>query len=44
MIKSVFVDKVPFSDNIPLFSWLDISPTELCNRARNTNKNKKWQK
>ena len=30
--KSVFVDKVQFVNNIPLFSWLDINPTELCNR------------
>ena len=30
--KSVFVDKVQYVDNIPLFSWLDINPTELCNR------------
>ena len=30
--KSAFVDKVQFVDNIPLFSWIDINPTELCNR------------
>tara|TARA_Y100000590_G_scaffold305812_1_gene344963 strand:+ start:202 stop:1125 length:924 start_codon:yes stop_codon:yes gene_type:complete len=30
--KSVFVDQVQFVDDIPLFSWLDINPTELCNR------------
>jgi radical SAM protein with 4Fe4S-binding SPASM domain len=30
--KSIFVDKVEFVNNIPLFSWLDINPTELCNR------------
>ncbi len=30
--KSVFVDKVEFVNNVPLFSWLDINPTELCNR------------
>lgn len=30
--KSVFVDKVQFVGNIPLFSWIDINPTELCNR------------
>jgi len=30
--KSAFVDKVQLVNNIPLFSWLDINPTELCNR------------
>ena len=31
--KSVFVDKVTFYEDSPLFSWLDINPTELCNRT-----------
>ena len=33
--KSEFIDKVQFDDkkNTPLFSWLDISVTELCNRG-----------
>jgi radical SAM protein with 4Fe4S-binding SPASM domain len=31
--KSIFVDKVQLIDNIPLFSWIDLNPTELCNRT-----------
>jgi len=30
--KSEFVDNVHMIDDVPLFSWIDISPTELCNR------------
>jgi radical SAM protein with 4Fe4S-binding SPASM domain len=30
--KSVFVDQVQFYNTVPLFSWIDINPTELCNR------------
>jgi len=30
--KSSFVDDVQMRDNVPLFSWLDINLTELCNR------------
>jgi radical SAM protein with 4Fe4S-binding SPASM domain len=30
--KSAFVDQVQFVGDIPLFSWIDINPTELCNR------------
>ena len=30
--KSFFVDDVQMHDGVPLFSWLDINPTELCNR------------
>jgi len=30
--KSEFVDHVQFVDDTPLFSWIDINPTELCNR------------
>ena len=31
--KSSFVDKVALYDGKPLFSWIDINPTELCNRT-----------
>jgi radical SAM protein with 4Fe4S-binding SPASM domain len=31
--KSVFVDKVQMIGKIPLFSWIDLNPTELCNRT-----------
>jgi len=30
--KSVFVDKVQIADGKPLFSWIDLNITELCNR------------
>lgn len=30
--KSVFIDKVQIIGGVPLFSWLDINITELCNR------------
>ena len=30
--KSAFIDDVQFVDGKPLFSWIDINPTELCNR------------
>jgi len=30
--KSVFVDSVQMVDDVPLFSWIDLNPTELCNR------------
>ena len=30
--KSSYIDEVTFLDNIPLFSWIDINVTELCNR------------
>jgi len=30
--KSKFIDKVQMHGNIPLFSWIDLNPTELCNR------------
>ena len=30
--KSVFVDNVQMYNDVPLFSWIDINPTELCNR------------
>jgi len=30
--KSEFVDNVQLIGGVPLFSWIDISPTELCNR------------
>ena len=30
--KSSYIDEVTFLDNIPLFSWIDINITELCNR------------
>lgn len=31
--KSTFVDKVVMHNKMPLFSWIDINPTELCNRT-----------
>ncbi|MBC8338536.1 MAG: SPASM domain-containing protein [Rhodospirillales bacterium] len=31
--KSGFIDEVHMMGDIPLFSWIDISITELCNRA-----------
>ncbi|MBT6672347.1 MAG: radical SAM protein [Lentimicrobiaceae bacterium] len=31
--KSEFVDQVQMVDGIPLFSWIDLNPTELCNRT-----------
>jgi radical SAM protein with 4Fe4S-binding SPASM domain len=31
--KSVFVDKVQMLGDTPLFSWIDLNPTELCNRT-----------
>jgi len=31
--KSEFVDQVQIIDDIPLFSWIDLNPTELCNRT-----------
>lgn len=31
--KSTYVDAVQLHDGIPLFSWIDINPTELCNRT-----------
>ena len=30
--KSVIVDSVQKFEGSPLFSWLEINPTELCNR------------
>ena len=30
--KSSFVDAVQLHNGVPLFSWIDINPTELCNR------------
>ncbi len=30
--KSKYIDKVQTHDGIPLFSWIDINVTELCNR------------
>ena len=30
--KSVYVDSVQMHEGNPLFSWLEINPTELCNR------------
>lgn len=30
--KSEFVDQVQIVNDIPLFSWIDLNPTELCNR------------
>jgi len=29
--KTEFIDTVSFVDDYPLFSWIDINPTELCN-------------
>ena len=31
-VKSKYVDNVQIYKGIPLFSWIDINPTELCNR------------
>ena len=31
--KSGFIDEVHMIGDIPLFSWIDISLTELCNRV-----------
>jgi radical SAM protein with 4Fe4S-binding SPASM domain len=31
--KSAYVDSVQMRDKLPLFSWLDLSLTELCNRS-----------
>lgn len=31
--KSAYADAVQMRDGIPLMSWIDINPTELCNRA-----------
>ena len=31
--KSEFVDQVQMAKGIPLFSWIDLNPTELCNRT-----------
>ena len=31
--KSIFVDNVDLLDRMPLFSWIDINATELCNRT-----------
>ena len=31
--KSSFVDSVQYFKGLPLFSWIDINPTELCNRT-----------
>lgn len=31
--KKVFVDSVKLIDNVPLFSWVELSVTELCNRS-----------
>jgi radical SAM protein with 4Fe4S-binding SPASM domain len=31
--KSEFVDQVQIVDGVPLFSWIDLNPTELCNRT-----------
>jgi len=30
--KSKYIDNVQIYDGVPLFSWIDINPTELCNR------------
>ncbi|MEM9400231.1 MAG: radical SAM/SPASM domain-containing protein [Verrucomicrobiota bacterium] len=30
--KSAFVDEVKIHDGVPLFSWIDLNITELCNR------------
>lgn len=30
--KSKYIDQVQMVDDVPLFSWIDINPTELCNR------------
>jgi radical SAM protein with 4Fe4S-binding SPASM domain len=30
--KSRYIDQVQMVDGVPLFSWIDINPTELCNR------------
>lgn len=30
--KSTYIDDIFMHNNIPLFSWIDINPTELCNR------------
>jgi radical SAM protein with 4Fe4S-binding SPASM domain len=30
--KSKYIDHVQMVDGVPLFSWIDINPTELCNR------------
>ena len=30
--KSHYIDHVQVSNGLPLFSWIDINPTELCNR------------
>lgn len=30
--KSEFIDVVSYHEGIPLFTWIDINPTELCNR------------
>ncbi len=30
--KSRYIDQVQVVDGVPLFSWIDINPTELCNR------------
>ncbi len=30
--KSRYIDHVQMVDGVPLFSWIDINPTELCNR------------
>ncbi len=30
--KGKFIDQIQHVDNIPLFSWIDLNPTELCNR------------
>jgi uncharacterized Fe-S cluster-containing radical SAM superfamily enzyme len=31
--KSAFVDQVQLHEGVPLFSWVDLSLTELCNRS-----------
>ena len=31
--KSEFVDNVEHVSSVPLFSWIDLNPTELCNRT-----------
>ncbi len=30
--KARYIDQVQMVDGLPLFSWIDINPTELCNR------------
>ncbi len=30
--KAYHIDKVQMFDGVPLFSWIDLNPTELCNR------------